>query len=256
MSLINKNHIFLLHEIVKKNFSSKYKDSTLGILWSMLRPLLTMSIFTIIFSTVFGRTIVNYPLYYLVARAVLDFFNGGVTTSMRSIRGNRNILMQTDAPKHIFVLGGIISEFIDFLIYSVLVVVIMLATHSPFYFNTIPYVIIPVISLIMMTCGVGFALSIVAVYYSDIIHLWGVVSLLILYSSALFYPMEILPEPFRSYAILNPVFWIIDQARDYVYLGRMHSPLNTFNSILLSTIILIFGIIIFQRYKDRVSKRF
>ena len=256
MSLINKNHIFLLHEIVKKNFSSKYKDSTLGILWSLLRPLLIMSIFTIIFSTVFGKTIVNYPVYYLVARAVLDFFNGGVTTSMKALRGNRSILMQTDAPKHIFVLGGIISEFIDFLIYSLLVVVIMLATHAPFYFNTIPYVIIPIISLIMMTCGIGLALSIVAVYYSDVIHLWGVVSLLILYSSALFYPMEILSEPFRSYALLSPVFWIIDQARDYVYLGRMHSPLNTINSLLISTMILIIGIIIFQKYKDRVSKRF
>ena len=256
MSFINKNHIFLLREIVKKNFSSKYKDSTLGIIWSVLRPLLIMSIFTIIFSTVFGKRIVNYPVYYLVGRSVLDFFNGGVTASMNAIRGNRNILMQTDAPKHIFVLGGIISEFIDFIIYSLLVVVIMLATHAPFYFNTIPYVIIPIISLIMMTTGLGLALSIVAVYYSDVMHLWGVFSLLILYSSALFYPMEILSEPFRSYAILSPVFWIIDQARDYVYLGRMHAPLNTFNSLLLSAIILVFGIIVFQMYKDRVSKRF
>lgn len=256
MSLINKNHLFLLREIVKKNFSSKYKDSTLGILWSMLQPLLIMSVFTIIFSTVFGKKIVNYPVYYLVARSVLDLFNGGVTASMKSLRGNRGILMQTDAPKHIFVLGAIASEFVNFIIYSLLVVVIMFATHAPFYFNTIPYVIIPIISLIMMTTGLGLALSIVAVYYSDIMHLWGVVSLLILYSSALFYPMEILPEPFRSYALLSPVFWIIDQARDYVYLGRMHSPLNTFNSLLLSAIILVIGIIVFQKYKDRVSKRF
>ncbi len=256
MSLVNRNHLFLLHEIVKKNFSSKYKDSTLGILWSLLRPLLIMMVFTIVFSTVFGRTIVNYPVYYLVGRTVLDFFNGSITSSMNSLRGNRNILMQTDAPKHIFVLGSVASEFLNYLISLILVVGVMIATHAPFYFNTIPYMIIPVISLIMMVIGFSLIVSIIAVYYSDIIHLWGVISLLILYTSAIFYPMDILAEPYRSYAILSPVFWIIDQVRDYVYLGTMHSFSNTVNSLLLSAIILVFGIIVFQTYKDRVSKRF
>lgn len=256
MNLINQNHLFLLHEIVKKNFSSKYKDSTLGIVWSLLRPLLIMSVFTIVFSTVFGRTIVNYPVYYLSGRVVLDFFNGSITSCMNSLRGNRNILMQTDAPKHIFVLGSIISEFLNFLISLILLVFIMIVTHAPFYFNTIPFIIIPTISLIMMVCGFGLFVSIITVYYSDIIHLWGVVSLLILYTSAIFYPMDIISEPFHSIAILSPVFWIIDQFRDYIYLGTMHSLPNTVNSLLLSSIILVFGIIFFKTYKDRVSKRF
>ncbi len=256
MNILNTNHLFLLHELVKKNFSSKYKDSSLGILWSLLRPLLIMMVFTIVFSTVFGRTIKNYPVYYLVGRTVLDFFNGSITSSMNALRGNRNILIQTAAPKHIFVLASVITEFLNYLISLILVVGVMIATHAPFYFNTIPYMIIPVISLILMTTGFSLVVSILAVYYSDIIHLWGVVSLLILYTSAIFYPMDIISEPFRSYAILSPVFWIIDQVRDYVYLGTMHSMSNTINSMLLSIIILIFGIIVFQAYRDRVSKRF
>ena len=256
MNILNTNHLFLLHELVKKNFSSKYKDSSLGILWSLLRPLLIMMVFTIVFSTVFGRTIKNYPVYYLVGRTVLDFFNGSITSSMNALRGNRNILIQTAAPKHIFVLASVITEFLNYLISLILVVGVMIATHAPFYFNTIPYMMIPVISLIMMTTGFSLVVSILAVYYSDIIHLWGVVSLLILYTSAIFYPMDIISEPFRSYAILSPVFWIIDQVRDYVYLGTMHSMSNTINSMLLSVIILIFGIIVFQAYRDRVSKRF
>ncbi|MBR3114047.1 MAG: ABC transporter permease [Methanobrevibacter sp.] len=256
MNILNTNHLFLLHELVKKNFSSKYKDSSLGILWSLLRPLLIMMVFTIVFSTVFGRTIKNYPVYYLVGRTVLDFFNGSITSSMNALRGNRNILIQTAAPKHIFVLASVITEFLNYLISLILVVGVMIATHAPFYFNTIPYMIIPVISLIMMTTGFSLILSILAVYYSDIIHLWGVVSLLILYTSAIFYPMDIISEPFRSYAILSPVFWIIDQVRDYVYLGTMHSVSNTINSMLLSIIILLFGIIVFRAYRDRVSKRF
>ena len=113
--------------------------------------------------------------------------------------------MQTDAPKHIFVLGSVASEFLNYLISLILVVGVMIATHAPFYFNTIPYMIIPVISLIMMVIGFSLVVSIIAVYYSDIIHLWGVISLLILYTSAIFYPMDILSEPYFKSRILD--YW-------------------------------------------------
>ena len=64
MSFVNKNDIFLLEEIVKKNFTSKYKGSVLGILWTVLSPLLMMALFTIIFSTLFGKSIINFPIYF------------------------------------------------------------------------------------------------------------------------------------------------------------------------------------------------
>ena len=88
MSIANSNNIFLLQEIVKKNFSSKYKDSVLGIFWSILKPLLIMIVFTIIFSTLFGRSIENFPVYFLSARCLFDFFNSAIAASMNSIKGN------------------------------------------------------------------------------------------------------------------------------------------------------------------------
>ena len=232
MNINNNNNLFLLYEIVKKNFSSKYKDSALGILWSVLRPLMMMIVFTIIFSTLFGRSIENYPVYFLSARCLFDFFNAGVRASMNSIRGNKNILMQTDAPKHIFVLGGVISEFINFLITLVILVGVMIVTKAPFHFNTIPLSIIPIISLIMMILGIGFIVAIFCVYYSDIQHLWGVISLLLMYSSAMFYPMDIVPEPYHSYMILNPVFWVINQFRHFMVWGTFPPILNMYAFVL------------------------
>ena len=256
MNLIDKNDIFLLDEVVKKNFSSKYKDSVLGILWSVLKPLLMMILLTIIFSTIFGRNIDNYPVYFLCGRCVFDFFNGAVNASMRSIKSNKNILQKTAAPKYIFILGSILSEFLNFIISVIILFVVMLFTNAPFYLLVMPFSVIPILSILIMVTGLGLMLSIICVYYSDIQHLWGVISLALMYASAIFYPMEIVPEPYRHYMMLNPLYWIIDQFRCFIYQGTFPQMLNVVNAFLLSVIILVIGIIIFKKYEKRVTMKF
>ena len=105
MQLINKRDGFLLEELVKRNFSSKYKDSVLGIIWSILRPLLLMIVFTIIFSTMFGGAIEYFPVYFLSGRCIFEFFTSAVHMSMDSIKGNKNIILRTPVPKYIFILA-------------------------------------------------------------------------------------------------------------------------------------------------------
>ena len=256
MDLMSKNELFLLEEIVKRNFSSKYQDSVLGIFWSVLKPLLIMIMFTIIFSTLFGRNIENFPVYFLSAKCVFDFFSGAVGMALYSIKGNKKILQKTAAPKYIFVLGTIISEFLNFLISLVLLVGIMIITKATFYFSIMPIAIIPITSILILVTGLGLMLSIACVYYTDIQHLWGVVSLVIMYSSAIFYPMSIVPEPFHSYMILNPVFWVIDQFRSIIYMGVIPDGLYMFNSLLLSAIILVFGLVIYKKYEKKVAMKF
>lgn len=251
MNYIKKNK-FLLEEIVKRNFAAKYKDSVLGILWSVLKPLLTMILMTIIFSTIFKGSIENYAVYFLCGRCIYDFFTAGVSGSMNSITGNKSIIMKTSSPKLIFIIGGIISEFMNLIISLIILIGVMIVTKSTFYFETIPYAIIPIISVVLMLSGIGLMLSVACVYYTDIKHLWGVVSLMLMYASALFYPMNIIPEPYHQYIILNPLFWVIDQFRHFVLWGTMPNALNVINSLLLSLIILVFGIIVFKKYEPKV----
>lgn len=255
MSLINEKKFFLLEQIIKKNFSAKYKDSVLGILWSVIKPLLVMIIMTIIFSTLFHNKIENYPIYLLSGRCIFDFFSAGTNVSMMALKGNRNILTKTAAPKHIFVLGGVLSEFINFLITLVILAFVMLVTHSSFYITSF-LAIIPIISLLMMLIGTGLILSIICIYYTDIQHLWGVVIMMTMYASAIFYPMDIIPEPFHQYMILNPVYWIMEQFRDFVIYGIFPNTLNIVNSLLLSSIILVSGIIVFKKFEKRTTMRF
>ena len=256
MNLIKMNDIFLLEEIVKKNFSSKYKDSVLGVMWTILSPLLMMALFTIIFSTIFGRNIENFPVYFLCGWCLFQFFNASISSSMNALKGNKSILQRTPAPKYIFVLGGILSEFLNYLIMLILLVIIMFITHATFHFPIIFCSIIPVILLFIMIVGLGLMLSIACVYYTDIKHLWKVISMMFMYASAIFYPMSIIPEPFRGYMMLNPLYWVIDQFRCFVYQGIVPNAINLVNLLLLSLIILIFGIIVFKKYEDKVVTKF
>ncbi|WP_406532125.1 ABC transporter permease [Methanobrevibacter sp.] len=256
MKFIDGNDLFLLEEVVRRNFSSKYKGSVLGIFWSVLKPLLIMIIFTIIFSTLFSRSIENFPVYFLSGRCIYDFFSGAVGVSMNSIHGNKRILSKTAAKKYIFILGSVVSEFLNFIISLGLLVVIMIATNSPFYFSVMPVAIVPILSEFVMVIGLALMLAILATYYTDVKHLWSVISLLFMYGSALFYPMEIVPQPYRQYMMLNPVFWLVDQFRCVIYKGVIPNGLNMVNSLLLSCIILVFGIIVYKKYENKVSMKF
>ena len=256
MNKIKKNELFLLEEIIKKNFAVKYKNSFLGILWSVVQPLLMMILITIIFSAIFTRSIENFPVYFLSGKCIYDFFHASTHLTMISIKGNKNILKRTAAPKHIFVLGGVASEFLNFIISLIILIFVMIVTHAQFHFLTMPLSILPIISLLLMLTGIGLILSIMCVYFTDIQHLWTVLTLMIMYASALFYPMDIIPEPFYDFMVLNPLYWVINQFREFFLWGMIPEPINMLNLFLLSSIILVIGLIVFKKYEKRVTMKF
>ena len=255
MKLLNQNELFLLEELIKKNFASKYKDSVLGIFWSILRPLLMMILLTIVFSTFFKGFVENYPVYLLSGRCVYDFFTGAIGIGMLAIKGNKGIIMKTSAPKYIYILAGILSEFLNFIISIIILFGVMIVTGASFHFIVMPLSIIPIISVILMITGISFILAIVCVYYTDIKHLWGVITMMLMYASAIFYPIEIVPEFYRQYMILNPLFWIIDQFRSLIVFGQIPNLHYIVNSLLISLIIFTLGIIIYKKYEKRTTLR-
>ena len=77
-----------------------------------------------------------------------------------------------------------------------------------------------------------------------------------MYSAALFYPMDIVPEPFYSIMILNPLYWIIDQFRCIIYSGIIPNAIYMLNALMISLIILVLGIIVFKKYEKKVAMKF
>ena len=104
-----------------------------------------------------------------------------------------------------------------------------------------------------MIMGVGLILSIVCTYFRDIEYLYNIFTMLLMYACAIFYPMEIIPEPLRSYAELNPVYMVIDQFRDIVMYNVVPNIMSVINSALFAAIVFVIGLIVFKKYQKRIT---
>ena len=243
---------FLLKQLVKRDLTSKYKDSVLGILWSFFNPLLIMLVFTAIFSMLFGRSIANYPVYFLSGRLVFDFYSSATKGAMRSLKSNAYILKKIYVPKYMFTISAICYEFVNFLISFVILFGVMLITGAPFYV-TILYAIVPIFLLFILIFGVGLILAVCNTYFSDIGYLYNVFTLILMYSSALFYPIEIVPAQVQMIFTLNPVYSAISCFRECVVYGIAPNVITlTYLAIFAFTVFGV-GILLFNIYDKKLS---
>lgn len=243
---------FLLRQIIRKNFTSKYKDSFIGVLWSFLNPLIEMALLTAIFSTVFARSIENFPVYFLTGRIVVNFFNNGTKMAMKSIKSNRSIFNKIFVPRYIFALGGICSEFLNFLMSVIVLIAIMFLTQAPFYPMAL-FSVIPIAMLFLLIIGVGLILAIFCTKFTDIEHLYKIFTTLLVYACAIFYPITSVPQPIRGYMELNPVYGIIAQFRTFVMEGQFPSTSLMVTTLIISIVIFLIGVLVFRKYQNRIT---
>ncbi|MGL6298446.1 MAG: ABC transporter permease [Methanobacteriaceae archaeon] len=241
---------FLLKELVKRDIKAKYRNSALGILWSFLNPLLTMVVFTLIFSTLFSRTIPNFPVYVLTGRLLYEFFAGSTRASMKSIRSNSNIMKNIYVPKYIYALSSIFSEFINFLISLIVLIGVMVATGASFsLFNFTS--IIPIILVLILSIGCGLILATVNVFFRDLEYIYSVFTMILMYGSALFYPIDIIPEKFLPLFYANPVYAAISGFRDAILYQTFPAMSTMLYLAIFGIVSLIIGVTIFYKYQDK-----
>lgn len=211
---------FVTQQLVQRELKRKYSRSRLGILWSVLNPLLSMAVLSLVFSTMFRKSIENYPVYYLTGLILWNFFTGATNSAMTSLADNRTLLLQTRFPRMIFPLSRVLASFVNFL-YSLGPYVVILAVFSiPFTWTML--FLVPIVFLLgLFSMGVGYLLSILYVYFGDIRHLYGVFLTLWMYLSALFYPVSLLPERMQALIGENPIYCFIAAARDCVMYGQV-----------------------------------
>lgn len=243
---------FLLKQLVKRDLTSKYKDSVLGILWSFLNPLFIMLVFTAIFSMLFGRQIENYPVYFLSGRVIYDFYNSATKGAMQSIRSNANLLKKIYVPKYMFTVSKVCYEFINFLISFVILFGVMLITGASFHITSI-FAIIPLALLVILIFGVGLILAVCNTYFSDIGHLYNVFALILMYASALFYPIEIVPARVQIIFTLNPLYSAITCFREAVVYGVIPDLWTLAYLAVFAFAVFGIGILLFSIYEKKLA---
>ena len=207
---------YLLFNHVKRDFVSRYRKSFLGILWSLLNPLLTMMVLTIVFSQLFRFQIPNYPVYLLSGQIIYLFFNESTTRAMGSVIGAEGIIKKVYVPKYIFPVSSVLSSLVN-LLFSFIAFLLVFLFHvifldAPFHW-TILLVPIPFFYVFVFALGVGMLLSSMAVFFRDLTYLYGISLTLLMYLTPIFYPAAIIPEQLLPFMGLNPLYQFITYFR-------------------------------------------
>ncbi len=241
---------FLLSQLVTKSIKLKYRKSYLGVLWSLVEPLLTMAVLTFIFTTLLGRGDEYFPVYVLSGRLLFGFFSTGTKTAMRSIRANAAIIKKVYVPKYMYPLSACISAFIISLISLVDLALVMLVMRMPVNFYIFG-AIVPVMILFLLTYGVGMILTTANVFFRDMEYIWDVLSMLIMYTCAIFYKVDTFIGTSTYWAFkLNPLYALIKSFRECIYGQPMDLRWLAY-ALVFSVACCLIGSWIFHRKQNR-----
>lgn len=242
-----KTHAFLFEELVKRDFKRKYKRTILGLLWSMLSPLMMLAVMSFVFSHFFGRTIEYYVLYILAGQIVFSYFSESTNTGMTALLNNASIFSKINVPKYLFVLSRNISALINFLL------TIIIFFSFVFVYNIRPSVIMlliiyPLICLIFFNFGIGLILSALYIFFRDMQYLYSLFLQVIMYGSAIFYSIDILNTSYQTVFYFNPIYVYITFIREIVIYNNIPDLLVILLSTVYAFLAFILGIIVYKKY--------
>lgn len=239
----------LLNELVVRDLKVKYRRSFLGYLWSLLNPLMMMTIMTVVFSYMFRFDIPNYPLYLICGQTLWTFFSESTSASMYSVIVNGPLIRKVYIPKYIFPFSRVLSSFVTMSFSLVAILIVMLFTGVPF---TLTLLLTPVpLALLLIFCmGLGMALSASAVYFRDITHLYTVLTTAWMYLTPIFYPISALPEKVAFLLKLNPLYHYFTFFRELVLYGNVPGIGMWITSFAFSAIAFGAGLLIFRKLQN------
>jgi lipopolysaccharide transport system permease protein len=242
-------HLFF--QLVSRDIKMKYRRSMLGYLWSVLNPLLTMAIMTVVFSRMFSRGIQSFPAYLLIGNLLFAFMSGATGRAIPSIFGNAALLKKMYVPKYIFTLSAVTTELVTMFFSLIALFIVMLATGVPFTWYFILNVI-PIVELYIFCIGLGLFLAQAAVFFRDVQYIWGIITTAWMYMTPIFYPIEMLPDWLRGLIVkFNPMYYYITIFRSFTLYGNIGQIPNIWRGALVSVLMLLVGFFAFSRSKNK-----
>lgn len=241
-----KKYQFLFSELVKRDFKSKYKRTVLGMLWSVLSPLLNLVVMDLVFSHFFRRNIDHYTIYLFAGNLVYSYFKESTGTGMSSLVDNSGIITKVYVPKYLFLLSKNVSALINFGL-TLLVFFIFVGFNGLAFTWKFILLIYPIVCLLMFNIGVGLILSALYVFFKDIKYLYDIFTLLLMYMSAIFYNVDGYSPIVQRLFLCNPVYCYIKYFRLIVINGEIPSVQYHALCLLYAAAVVAIGAVIYKK---------
>ena len=233
---------FTISSLVSKDFKLKYRRSVLGVLWSVLNPLLMMCVLAAVFTNVlkFGD-VENFPMYLILGNVLFALMADSTSGAMTSILESAPLIKKIRVAKMIFPLEKVLFQLVNFAISLIAVIVVMV------FFR-----IAPTVNLLALFCsGLGMLLSALAVFFRDVCHLWGVVITAWTYATPLFYPVTLLPDWMQAAEAYNPMYHYVVYFRDIAMYGQWPGIKENLVCLAMALITFVIGFLVFKRTEKK-----
>lgn len=254
-----KKYKFLMGQLILRDFKIKYKRSVLGVVWSLLYPILMMSVMALVFSNMFRFQVegTSYLVYLLTGIIMFQYFSEASNLAMTSVVFNFPLINKIYIPKYIFPLAKCLFVGINFVLSLIPWFVIIILTqfglgNYPASIN-LYYLILPLIflCLLLFTVGMGFFLSCVSVFLRDVFYIYGIVLTIWQYFTPIFYSIEIIPAKLQFLFEFNPLYQYLTATRSIVLYGQCPSALNLILCVAYALIAMLVGCIVFKKNQDK-----
>ena len=247
-----KRYSFLLEQLISRDFKVKYKRSVLGVLWSLLNPILMMCVMAIVFTNVFKFSTpgVNYLTYLLTGLVFFNYFNEASNLSMSSVVANFSLINKIYIPKYIFPLSKCLFVGINFLLTLIplYAVIILTGTGLNIYHFLLP---LSFIFLFVFTLGVSLFLATVSVFLRDMFYIYGIVLTILTYFTPIMYDINMLDPWIQQVLKFNPLYHYITFARTIILYDQMPSVKSFIICGASCLITLVIGMIVFKKNQDK-----
>ena len=254
-----KRYSFLMKQLISRDFKVKYKRSVLGVLWSILQPILMMTVMAIVFSQMFKFKVdgINYLVYLMTGIIMFNYFSEASTNAMTSVVYNFSLINKVYIPKYIFPISKCLFVGINFLLTLIPWFAIILLSyfglgeyvcHLNIWYILLPYIFL---CFFMFTLGIGLIVSCISVFLRDMFYIYGIIITIWNYLTPVFYSIQILPEKLQTIFKFNPLYIYITGVRSIVLAGSRPSLVQLGSMLLIGTIVLGIGLFVFKKKQDK-----
>lgn len=251
--------IFILKQLVGKDFKIKYRRSFLGVAWSVLNPLLMMIVMAIVFTTIFAQgrngsvTPEMYPLYLIVGNVTFAVMSDSTSQALSSIVYASSLLKKVKVHRFVFPVQKVLFSLVNFAFSLIAVAIVML------WFHVVPtwhLLLLPVcLILLMFFCmGVGLLLSAATVFFRDVMHLWSVVITAWTYFTPIFWTTDYIlkmPHILRVLMYANPMYNYLQFMRDIFLFQTCPTPLEFGLCVAWAAIAMVIGYAVFHKNEHK-----
>ena len=245
----------LVYQLTRRNIQIRFRGTALGILWSLVTPILMLVMYTFVFGTILKvRWIqqqggnLEFATILFSGLIVHTYFSECLQHSVDLITSNRQYVKKVVFPLTSLAWVAVLTSLFQAVISTVVLLLYLMLAQNTLHWTLIvvPFLFFP---LMLIALGASWIIAATAVYLRDISQMIGLITLALLFVSPVFYPVSSLPEALQPLLYLNPITWVIEQVRGAILWGVLPDLVEYIKYTVIAFLVAWLGVVWFQRLR-------